>query len=314
MTNTARNAILVVALIGLFVLIVTLYGQDPSKNIDAERPEVDYPFSFTDDAGREITVEEAPVRIVSLDPTHTEILFHLGVGERVMAVDDDSSHPAGVNAVARIGEGSSPDVAAVGNAVPQLILASTEPSQPELLLSHAALVVLGVESLEDMYGSMAIIGRISDISGDAESAISSMRARQSSLNRRIEGKQPVTVYVESAPRSHGGSVVPEFISEVIGLAGATTVLPGDGVAYGPERIDVVEALDPEFLLILDPSVDKSFVLSRPGWKEFIDRTQAQLITADDLDVTSILRAGPRSLDGVERLIDYFHPKGKGLPQ
>lgn len=314
MTSSARNVILAVALIALFVLVVALYGQNPKASRVAEQVEADYPFSFTDDAGREITVEEAPVRIVSLDPSLTEILFHLGVGERVMAVDDGSEHPSGVNAIAKIGDGLSPDVAAVGNAVPQLILATSEPFQPELLLSHAALVVLEMASLEDMYTSVGIIGRISGISSDAESAISSMRARQSSLQRRVEGKEPVSVYIELSPSRRGVSEEVEFISEVMDLAGAAAVLPGDGVAYGPERLDIIEALDPDFMLILDPSLSPSSLLSRAGWAEFVEQTQVQLVTADDVDVSTILKPGPRSLDGIERLIEYFHPKGKGLPQ
>lgn len=315
MTSPAKNIILAIALVGLFVLVVTLYRQSPDEvPPSVNDSNVEYPFSFTDDVGRKITVEEAPTRIVSLDPSLTEILFHLGIGERVMGVDDLSNHPAGADAVASVGSGVSPDLAAMGNAVPQIVLATVEPFEPELILAHAALVVLNMGSLEDMYRSMGLVGRISGISADADSAISSMRARQTSLARRIAGKELVSVYVELGPNSRGDGTNLEFLVEVLELAGSTMVLPGSGVAYEPERVGVIEAIDPDFLLILDPLLNAEQVVNRPGWGDFIDSTEARLVTSNDIDVDIILRPGPRSLEGVERLIEYFHPKGKGIPQ
>ena len=315
MTSRAKNIILAIALVGLFVLVVTLYGQDPSETppvVEDSSPE--YPFTFIDDVGRKITVEEAPTRIVSLDASLTEILFHLGVGERVMGVDDRSNHPAGAGAAASMGASVSPSLAAMGRAVPQIVLAIEEPFEPELILAHAALVVLDMGGLEDMYRSMGLVGRISGISLDAASAISSMRARQSSLARRIAGKEPVSVYVELGPESRGAGANLDYIEEVLGLAGSKMVLPGNGVAYDPERISVVEALDPDFLLILDPLSSADQVLSRPGWDDFLTKSQSQIVGPGDIEIDTILRPGPRSLDGVERLIEYFHPKGQGLPQ
>ena len=52
-----------------------------------------FPLSITDDAGRQVTIERSPTRIVSIAPSNTEMLFALGLDERIVGVDSYSTYP-----------------------------------------------------------------------------------------------------------------------------------------------------------------------------------------------------------------------------
>ncbi len=63
-----------------------------SMQVDSEATQSIYPLVLETTTG-EISIEEKPMRILSLSPTATEILFAVGAADQVLAVDDQSNYP-----------------------------------------------------------------------------------------------------------------------------------------------------------------------------------------------------------------------------
>ena len=84
-----------------------------------------FPITITDDASRTVTLEAAPERIVSLAPANTEILFALGLGDKVVGVTSYDDYPAEVADIAKVGDFAGPNLEAVAAADPDLVVATT---------------------------------------------------------------------------------------------------------------------------------------------------------------------------------------------
>ena len=89
----------------------------------------------------EISIDDRPVRIVSLSPTATEDLFAIGAGEQVIAVDDQSNYPP--EAPMTELSGFEPNVEAIAGYQPDLVVFATEPGD-----LGSSLEALGVTALQ----------------------------------------------------------------------------------------------------------------------------------------------------------------------
>src|SRR5579884_3616139 len=83
-----------VRIVATILLIVGLLGAAPTPAVTAQAQAQQWPLTVTDDSGTQTTFNAPPQRIVSLSPGHTESVFALGAGSRVVAVDSYSVYPA----------------------------------------------------------------------------------------------------------------------------------------------------------------------------------------------------------------------------
>ena len=84
---------------------------------------VGFPITVKDDLNRPVEFPHSPRRIVSLAPSVTEILFAIGVGEKVVGVSDHCNYPPEVAGVERVGGFANPDLNRIMTLKPDLVLA-----------------------------------------------------------------------------------------------------------------------------------------------------------------------------------------------
>ena len=114
------------ALLVALALVLGACAQQQPANDPAAAPPEQGTFPVTIQAGNgAVTIESQPQRIVSLSPTATEILFAVGAGDQVVAVDDQSDYPEGVPTTKL--SGYEPNVEAIANYEPDLVIASGAP-------------------------------------------------------------------------------------------------------------------------------------------------------------------------------------------
>ncbi len=142
-----------------------------------------FPLTVTDATGAEITIEKEPQRIVSLVPNTTEIVFAIGLGEKVVGRSEWDNYPEEVLEIESIGDMNF-NVEKVISLNPDLVLgiASQAASTPEGLqqLKDAGLTVVLVEeaaSLEQVYDNIALLGKITGAQDKAEEVIHDMKSR-----------------------------------------------------------------------------------------------------------------------------------------
>src|SRR5712691_10912679 len=140
-----------------------------------------YPLTVTDALGHLVTLAAPPQRIVSVAPNATEILFALGVDDRIVGISDADDYPRDrLAGRARVG-GVELNVEAIVGLRPDLIVGVSELQRGQLLSLIALglpVVALQAPTLPDVYTQIALLGHLTDRDDSARRIVSAMRARE----------------------------------------------------------------------------------------------------------------------------------------
>src|SRR2546428_290920 len=130
----------------------------------ASRPPRDAGYIVTDDAGRTVALAQPARRIASLSPAVTELLFALGVGDRVVGRTTWCDYPPLARLVPSVGDGLNPSLEAIAARRPDLVVLYRSPlnetAAAQLTRLGSAAVVLRQDRLEDVARAARLLGRL----------------------------------------------------------------------------------------------------------------------------------------------------------
>ena len=227
------------------------------------------PPGLVDDAGVRLRPGPAPRRIVSLNPTTTELLFALGAGPRVVGRSAACDEPAAAAAVPSLGDGFPPSVEAVAGARPDLVVlyhsAGNAAAAARLLALGIPVLRLRTDRLDDVGRAARLLGR----------AVGAPRAGDS-LALRLE--RELAAEHAAAPGPLGGTPVlllawdqpiialgaGSFASELVQIAGARNVFGDVAASSAPVSLEAIAARDPAVVILAGsemPGLER-----RPEWR------------------------------------------------
>ena len=280
----------------------------PADTTEAE-PEADEPEPVEDEFEYEFQ------RIVSISPTGTEIVFAVGAGDRVVAVDEYSYFPP--EAPVTDLSGWNPNVEAIASYDPDLVVMHTDGDVIASLeaLGIAVLVHDAPITFDDVYAQITQFGEILQQVDQAAQVVSGMQSQIADL-------------VEAAPDGSGLSYFHEldntlysvtsgtFIGHVYSLFGLTNVADPadeDGSSYGYPQLSDEYLLDadPDLIFLADIKCcnqSAETVAERPGWDLLSAVRNGRVVELDD-DIVS--RWGPRLVDFVAAISGALVSIGTG---
>ncbi|MGH8925708.1 MAG: ABC transporter substrate-binding protein [Acidimicrobiia bacterium] len=276
---------------------------DPTTTIDAG-------FPVTIEAGGAVvTIESRPERIVSLSPTATEMLFSIGAGDQVVAVDSFSYYPP--EAPVTDLSGFEPNVEAVVGFEPDLVVLSFDPGDVVSGLEAAGVVALVVPTavtLDDTYTQIEQLGAATGRIGDAAELVGQMQADIAALAASVpERDEPLTYYHELDDTLF--SVTSQtFIGEIYALAGLESIADAadpEGEASGFPQLsaEFLLAADPDLIFLADTKCcgqNAETLAARPGFDQLTAVTEGRVIELDD-DIAS--RWGPRVVEFFRTIVE-----------
>jgi iron complex transport system substrate-binding protein len=244
-----------------------------------------------------------PERIISISPTATEILFAIGAGELVVAVDSFSTYPE--NAPVTDIEAWNPNVEAIIGYEPDLVVMSSNGDLQAGLESLGVMVVVqdGPVSFTDVYGQIEALGVATGFTAEAADLITEMQTEIDDVLADAPDGSGLTFYHE-LDNSLYSVTSNTFIGEVYALFGLDNVADpadSDGTSFGyPQLSDeyLVDA-DPDLIFLADTlccAQNAEAVAERPGWNALTAVVNGNVIELND-DVAS--RWGPRLVEFVE---------------
>lgn len=306
-TRTARFALVAIAALALSAL----FGcSAPAEKPAAETPKVvaaTFPVTITDDASRTVTIKAEPQRIVSLAPANTEIVFALGLGEKVVGVTTYDDYPAEVTKIAKIGDFTTPNIEAIAAAKPDVILATTG-VQADVLAKLEALgatvIALDPQNLAGVYSAIERTGKATGATSQAAALVDGMKVDVEAIATSVEGTEPVSAFIEIAqnPLYTAGSGT--LLDELITLGGGKNVVTQPSwVAYSAEQ---VVKDDPTVYLATKGSMSDPAQLSqRAGFGELSAVKNGRVVILDD---NLVSRPGPRVVEGLKSIAAALHPE------
>ena len=265
------------------------------------------PRTVTDDSGRPVTVRPPPLRIVSLSPGGTEMLFAAGAGPQVVATVEYSDVPPAAKRVARIGDAVSIDLERLVRIHPDVVVAWLSGGNPAQREKIARLGIPVYEQqaqrLADLAPSIRHLGALAGTGTEAEAAARGIEARLAALERTYAGaaggaRQPgVLLQVWNRPiYTVGGQ---HLMTDALELCGARNVFADLPEAGPVVDIEAVIARDPDIIIAAGPPGESAGWLA--DWKRFgtlkAVRT-GRLIAFED---QALSRLGPSVLDATEAL-------------
>jgi iron complex transport system substrate-binding protein len=263
-----------------------------------------YPVSLEDDLGRSVVVAREPRRIVSLLPSHTETLFALDRGNRIVGVDDFSDYPAEAARLPKLGGMYDARLESILRLSPDLVIGSeASPATPAMERLGLTMWAGSARTLEDVYRVIRTTGILVGRSVAAEVLAQRLRDDVAAEEHRARALPRVRVYYEldATPYAVGPG---SFIGELLAKAGGINVVP-DGIGEYPKvSPEVIAAADPEIVL----GADLDTVRRRPGWSRTgaVRSRHAHVLTPEERAL--VVRPGPRLADGLRTLVRLIHPE------
>ena len=255
----------------------------------------------------ELVLEDQPTRILSLSPTATEILFAIGAGEQVIAVDDQSNYPP--EAPTTDISGFTPNLEAILALEPDLVVHQYLPEDIEQGLANVAIPSLtqyAASSLDDTYQQIDQLGLATGESAGAKSTIQEMQLRIDQLvtGINVSDGSSVTFYHELDP-TYYSVTSSTFIGQVYAMLGLTNIADeaeGAGSGYPQLSEEYILSQDPDLIFLADTKCCAQgieTVSERNGWGVLSAVAEEKVIELDD-DIAS--RWGPRVVDFFEAIV------------
>ena len=258
------------------------------------------------------------LRIVSLAPSVTEILFALALGDSVVGATDHCNYPPEAVSVERVGEFGKPNLEKVLALSPDLVIAAgLEREEVAVVLRRSGIRVLDVRirNFEELFDAIRQIGEAVNRFQQAEGIVARMRAELEAVTAQNgttpRGRRPkVFVEIEDHPLMTAGGT--SFLDDLIVRAGGVNVAHEIPQAYTIINPEKVIEWDPDIIIVVKMGRpgDAAVQLSRRiGWADISAVKNKNVI--DDIDPDLLFRPGPRLIDGVKTLAVRLHkPEGK----
>jgi iron complex transport system substrate-binding protein len=252
---------------------------------------------------------EVPDHIVSMSPTATEMLFAIGAGDQVVAVDDNSNYPE--DAPITDLSAYEPNVEAITTYEPDLVVLSDGSSELAASLEQIDIEVLALPAattLDDTYDQIAQLGDVTGHREEADEVIADMQADIKELTEEVPERATPLTYFHELDSTLYSVTSDTFIGELYAIAGLQNVADpadADGQSGGYPQLSaefLVDA-DPDLIFLADTKCCQQTaetLAARPGFAGLHAVTTGSVVLLDD-DIAS--RWGPRVVDFLRTIVD-----------
>lgn len=263
-----------------------------------------FPVSVTAANGT-VHVAKRPTAIVSLSPTATEMLYAIGAGAQVKAVDSLSDYPA--QAPRTKLSYFNPNVEGIAAEHPDLVIVSNDSGNgPTLTKRLAAFGIPVLElpappNLAGVYAEFAQLGQATGHQQQARTEVSALRGQIRKILAAVpHSSRPVTYYYE-LDQNYYSVTSDTFIGRLLGLLGMKSIADaakGASAAGGYPQLsaEFIVKANPDYIILADTICchqTAATVAGRPGWSGMAAVTSKHVILLND-DIAS--RWGPRVVD------------------
>ena len=295
----------VAALVTLLLLLTGCGGSSPAGAAASSSAggSAGFPVTVTGSDGAKVTLQHRPTSIVSMSATATEMLFAIGAGGQVKAVDSTSNYPADAPKTdlsaftpnAEAISGYHPDLVVLSDDLNGIVAALGKLQVPTLLLGTA-------KTVDDSYRQMETLGEATGHADKAAQVVDDVRNRikqaVASVPQSVRGEK---VYHEIDPSGYAMSSS-TFVGNVYEMFGLKNIADGapDAAGGSPQlSAEYVVGQAPDLIVLADTKCcgqSAQTLAARPAFAGIPAVKNGKVLAVDD-DIAS--RWGPRLADFAE---------------
>ncbi len=298
--------------IGIILVSLIVGCAPPAEEIEGM---ASFPIEVTDQLGRVVKLEKVPERIISLAPSNTEILFALGLGDRVVAVTEYCNYPPEAQGKPKIGGYTTTNIEKVVALSPDLILAAPLQKKriiPALERKGLTIFTLDPKTLDEVLESITLVGEITGREEEASGLVAKMQKRIKAVTDKTdnlpEAQRPRVFYITwHDPLMTPGSETRH--NELIVKAGGTNIAR-DLTGYATISLEAVIEANPQVIIAgigmgTGEDLPFQYVKTEPRLRN-VDARINNRVYSIDVDLAG--RPGPRITDALEKFAEFIHPE------
>ncbi len=293
---------LVAPLILALVLGACAEEAGPSGSASPRDEDRTFPLTLTDDEGVEVTLDAPPRRIVTFAPSHTEIVFALGLGHLLVGVSGEfDDYPPEARGIERVGGagGVEPNIEKVVALQPEVLLTAFIGGEWKDRLRDLGVPVFTTlaSSFDDTLADIETLGRLLGAEDAAADLAAGMREEADAVSGAVA---PVTCFLDLSDLFTVGPGSLEF--DLLERAGCEPVTASSDDPYPQWSLEQLVEDDPDVYLVSE-GVPLEQVVRQPGIRD-LSAVKAGRVYEVDADLVS--RPGPRVAEGVAELAEALH--------
>jgi iron complex transport system substrate-binding protein len=297
------------------VLGFTSCTQTPTTNT-ATTTTVSTPASvtYTDHVGRTVEIKGIPQRIISLSPSNTEMIYALGLQDRLVGVTSYDNYPPEVKDKTVVSDFSTVDLEKVVNAKPDLVLADNiqmKDTIPALEKLGITVYTMSPDNLDEICGDLTTLGQITGKTREAAALVAGMQTRIKAVTdltaRLTDAQKPRVLFVTwHDPIWTAGSDT--MIQYLINDAGGVNIA-ADLKGYATITLESVVQRNPQIIVVMSSMGDQhtslDYIKANPQFASTDAVKNGQVV---EIDADIFGRTAPRIVDGLETLAKLLHPE------
>lgn len=279
-----------------------------------------FPLTIVDDLGRTVEIKKLPQRIISLAPSNTEILFALGLEDKIVGTTDYCDYPEAAKSMTRVAGYTTPDMEKLVSVEPDLVLAEAiheKTAVPALEALGLTVIVMSATSVETVLNDITLVGQINGKSKAATQLVSDLTQRIEAVTSKTASltpeERPGVLYVcWHKPIWTMGSET--FIDDLISKAGGVNIFADDFEKSRVASLESIVAENPQVIIVSGMGTTGDLVYKNIKKETRLRGVEA--IVSNHVykisDANLIERPGPRIVDGLEEVAKLIHPEIFGV--
>ena len=270
--------------------------------------------TFKDSLGRQVTLKGEPRRIVTLAPSLTEIIYFLGLGNRVVGVTKFSYYPPEAAHKPRVGSYIDLNVEKIISLSPDLVIGTADGNQPGVvdLLEQAGIAVFIVNprNIRQTIDTVETVGRLCGVPRKANALSAQLSQRVDRIIEKTKSRRKPLVFLQINLRPIMAINRNTFLHDLIQLAGGRNMTEDEPITYPRISLEEVIRKKPEVIIISSMERGGRFEAARLEWLKWssipaVKNGRVHLIDSDLID-----RPSPRIIEGLEIMARFIHPEVK----
>jgi iron complex transport system substrate-binding protein len=310
--------VVVIVLIASAAFIYVYYqgqGQPSGEELEALQ-------NLVDDHGYKTSLTAYPEKIISVAPSCTEILYAIGAGDKVVGVTTYDDYPYDFAAwiasgnMSSVGDFTSPNMEVIISLDPDLILASGGVQEDDVntLRDYGyKVLVLDPTSVDGILNNIELVGNTTGKQTEAAALINNLTSRINAVAETVANATKPEVYYETYYETTSSWTIgaEAWQNELIEKAGGTNIFGDQPTDYYQYQVEALIDRNPDVIVLPAEGMGTGTqaaledVKKRPGW-DTMNAVQNDRIY--QINPNIIERAGPRVVDAIEQMAEFFHPE------
>ena len=270
--------------------------------------------TYTDDTGRTVQIQGTVQRIISLSPSNTEMVYALGLQDKLVGVTSYDNYPPDAKNKTIVSDFSTIDMEKIVNAKPDLVLADSiqqKDTIPALEKMGITVYTMSPNTMDEIYHDLKTLGQITGKTKEADALAAGLTARVQAVADKttkltVNNKPRVLFVTWYDPIWTAGHHT--MIQSLIEKAGGTNIA-ADLNGYATITLESVIQRNPQVIIVTNSMGDQhttlDYIKSNDQFKA-TDAVKNGKVYEIDADVFG--RTTPRIVDGLETLAKLLHPE------